>query len=341
MQQLSLRFLPVLLPLAGQRCSASCSFVEVGCFQDGGGTNAGSVEPGCSDCSADKRILRYNLKNCPEDKWYPTLPPATPPSPTCDPALVNIEYCAGKCAAWMGWEVFFIGLESGVDVPKAKPNYAECTCDTQPPTSALLGADKCPAKCPGSPSSTDRCGGAPGAWTSSVYHVDCSSVWGATFLGALALGLGSYLAAGIFLGRARSSVKMWERHPHYPRWQAGMALALDGVAFARGGRARHGTRDSGKEQLLLLTNRGGSGGGSISGSQKKEGKKQHKKEHKKEQKPKTASSMHSKGKQPRTNSSSTAAAVTGSSSRVDATDAPDATKSTTSGGGGRWIHVPA
>ena len=42
--------------------------------------------------------------------------------------LVGVEYCAEQCAAWNPWaggSEFYVGLESGVGVPDARPDYAE------------------------------------------------------------------------------------------------------------------------------------------------------------------------------------------------------------------------
>ena len=42
--------------------------------------------------------------------------------------LVSVEYCAEQCAAWNPWAggaEFYVGLESGVGVPDARPDYAE------------------------------------------------------------------------------------------------------------------------------------------------------------------------------------------------------------------------
>ena len=42
--------------------------------------------------------------------------------------LVSVEYCAEQCAAWNPWaggSEFYVGLESGVGVPDARPDYAE------------------------------------------------------------------------------------------------------------------------------------------------------------------------------------------------------------------------
>lgn len=321
---------------------ASCTFTAVGCYQDGGGTNGGSTDPPCSDCSAEKRILRYNLKNCPEDKWYPPLPGGTPPSPVCDPAKVSTNYCAQTCAAWLGWSSFYIGLQSGVGVPHAVPNYAECTCDIRLPTPmpASLGQDKCPARCPGSSSSNhDRCGGAPGAWTSSVYKVECGTTWGVYFLGALVVVISCYAAVGIWvaprrqptasqISSRRRTASLWERHPHYPRWVAGWALVQDGVAFARAGGGRTAPRTRAAIQ--------GSGGveGNV-GSHTKLLSDAHssKGAHKKERKRR---SEHKKG------GSKVAKGLTGTgtpASNSTASDSNGGLKSAPSGSGGRWVHI--
>ena len=127
---------------------------------------------------------------------------------------------------------------------------------------------------------------------------------------------------------------MLERHPHYPRWVAGLALVLDGVAFARSGgarSARHVTGAGVKERLLA--NSSDKEGSSILSRQGKDVKK----ERKKTQKVKTASSDGSKGKGPRltTTPTTTAAAAAAATAEGADTAAVDKAKKL----GGRWVHV--
>lgn len=96
------------LLLAGR--GDGCSFTYVGCHRDGGGT--GTAMP-CTDCSNDKRLLRFHLSGCPIDQYWSAPPAGTPPAPTCAPAEMNKEYCAEMCASWRPWgteTAFYVGL---------------------------------------------------------------------------------------------------------------------------------------------------------------------------------------------------------------------------------------
>ena len=130
---------------------AGCSATPLGCHKD-----------------ASTRLLRYHLKGCPADaNWGDTRPaPGQATAPACAAAKVSLEYCTAACDAWRPWGAggaFFVGLESGVGVPDARPDYAECVCDGAFAAPPPLPASACPATCPGAaPGSEERCGGAPG-----------------------------------------------------------------------------------------------------------------------------------------------------------------------------------
>ena len=141
----------------------ACSFTYLGCHRDGGGT--GDAMP-CTDCSDQKRLMRFHLPGCPTAQYWPPPAPGTPPGPTCVPKSVNKEYCALTCVAWQPWgsgSTFYIGLESGKVGPGGVADYAECSCDVRLaiPTLPKPFAEKiCSAHCPGDlPGLQDRCGG--------------------------------------------------------------------------------------------------------------------------------------------------------------------------------------
>ena len=107
---------PLLALAAGLRlpglARAGCSATALGCHKD-----------------SETRLLRYHLEGCPTaDAWGDTRPsPGQATAPACVAAKVSLEYCAEACDRWRPWKTggdFYVGLESGVGVPNAKPNCA-------------------------------------------------------------------------------------------------------------------------------------------------------------------------------------------------------------------------
>ena len=210
---------------------SSCSFEPIGCYKDQG----------------TPRTFRFHLDGCPTAAaWGSPEPPTASPAPKCDPKRVSIEYCASECAQWNPWAgstEFFIGLESGIGVDGARPDYAECLCDDvahgpeaaqilaeQPATSAI----QCPAKCPGAePGGVDHCGGAPGTWALNVYKVNCSAAWGLAFLVTLGVGCAFYVAGGVVWSvRVHGARPELLAHPHFVHWGQVAGLVQDGIKFA-------------------------------------------------------------------------------------------------------------
>lgn len=167
------------------------------------------------------------------------------PAPKCEPKLVSIEYCAEQCARWNPWAGsmdFFVGLESGIGVDGAKPDYAECLCDDLahgPEAPQIMGgqpapsAMSCPAKCPGAePGGTDRCGGAPGTWALNIYRVSCGSAWGLSFLIVLAVISVGYVGGGIgWSVKVSGAAPGLQAHPHIAQWGQLQGLVQDGVLW--------------------------------------------------------------------------------------------------------------
>ena len=212
---------------------SSCSFEPIGCYKD----------------QAAPRTLRYHLDGCPTSQaWGSPEPPMGSPAPRCDPKRVSIEYCASECAKWNPWlgssTEFLVGLESGIGVEGARPDYAECLCDDVahgPEASQILAEKpsatgiKCPAKCPGAePGAKDQCGGAPGSWALNIYRVNCGTAWGLTFLITLSVGCMLYVAGGVVwsvkLHGARPEL---QSHPHFAQFGQVAGLVHDGIQFSR------------------------------------------------------------------------------------------------------------
>jgi hypothetical protein len=202
------------------RATRGCSYADVGCHKD-----------------SAARLLKYHLSGCPTDgAWNGEPAPGQGTAPRCEPAKVSKEYCAEQCDRWRPWGggqgAFYVGLESGVGVPNARPGYAECACDL-----AILGggapipATECPAKCPGAaPGSTERCGGAPGSWSINIYRVDCTgSVWGTAFVLTVVIASALYVGGGVAYNYKTNRAVV---HPHHEQWRALQGLVRDGVVFS-------------------------------------------------------------------------------------------------------------
>eukprot|EP01046_Picozoa_sp_COSAG06_P003663 COSAG06_NODE_146_length_22145_cov_11.714733_11_plen_349_part_00 len=227
------RLLALVAALALPPVSRSCSSELVGCYKD----------------QAAPRTLRFHLDGCPtKTDWGAPEPPMPTPSPKCDPKQVSIEYCATQCAQWNPWAgstaEFFVGLESGIGVEGARPEYAECLCDdvAHGPEAVQILAGKpaaaaiaCPAKCPGAePGGLDQCGGAPGTWALNIYRVNCGSAWGLPFLIALAVLCAGYVVGGIgWSVRVSGAAPGLHAHPHFEQWGQLGGLVKDGALFTK------------------------------------------------------------------------------------------------------------
>ena len=158
-----------------------------------------------------------------------------------------------------------------------------------------------------------------------------AAAWGLSFLLALGIGGGAYAGGGVAFaqrvqGRRPAGPDLQAAlatHPHCARWMMVKGLASDGLAFARGEGGRRG--DPG----------GGSGGGRQRGSsperreERGKGKDRRREEKGKDPKPRGSKVKKSKRSQ-------------AEPLLEDEARAPEAAeaKSTASGAGGRWVHVP-
>ena len=229
---------------------SSCSFEPIGCYKD----------------QAAPRTLRYHLDGCPTSQaWGSPEPPMETPAPRCDPKRVSIEYCASECAKWNPWAgsstEFLVGLESGIGVEGARPDYAECLCDDVahgPEASQILAEKpsatgiKCPAKCPGAePGAVDQCGGAPGTWALSIYRVDCSTAWGLAFLITLTVFCTLYVAGGVGWSVKLHGVQPnLAGHPHFTQWSQVAGLVHDGIQFSSAQLKKRSAGSIGREAVL-------------------------------------------------------------------------------------------
>lgn len=209
----------LLAPSGG--AARSCSYESLGCHKDDA-----------------NRLLKFHLGGCPtDDAWADvSAPPAQATAPKCEPAKVALEYCAKACDKWRPWGTsapFFVGLESGIDVPNARPGYAECACDVQFSASPPLDASACPAKCPGAaPGTADRCGGAPGTWSINIYRVECTSDWGGALLLTLLVCVIVYIGGGVGYNiKAKGVTPGLSALPHRELWINVAGLVVDGVVF--------------------------------------------------------------------------------------------------------------
>lgn len=157
---------------------------------------------------------------------------------------------------------FLVGLESGIGVEGARPDYAECLCDdvAHGPEAPQISAGKpaaseihCPAKCPGAePGGADQCGGAPGTWALSVYRVNCGVVWGFAFLITFMVGCFLYMSGGIYWNVKLHGVRPELRaHPHFAQWAQIAGLVQDGVQYSRAQLKKEGAGSTKSEAAAL------------------------------------------------------------------------------------------
>jgi len=186
---------------------------------------------------------------------------------------------------------------------------------------SLLPATDCALACPGDPQ--QKCGG---PCLSTVSKIDCRGL-GWTLVGLILGGGAAYLAVGAGI-RHRQGQRGAALLPHRAEWLALHALALDGVAFARSG----GGRAAGRQ-------RGGQGDeGRGDERAEKAGKRERKQKHETSEKERKR-----KGKRRTEDRTQPLLADAGAGTAEPQRDGADgdAAKSSSAGGGGRWIHVPS
>jgi hypothetical protein len=160
--------------------------------------------------------------------------------------------------------------------------------------------------------------------------VDCTwRHWGWKFLAIFSLGAAAYVGGGAYgpakAKGAKKPADVLAAHPHYTRWMEVVALAHDGLEYAKARQAGrplpakravvHSATPSGPQR--------GSGGSSGTATSDKKGNNKERKEKKAKVEKKAAAAG---GMQ----------VPLATASEDDA----EAAAGTPAGGGGRWVHVP-
>jgi hypothetical protein len=362
-QQLMLTLFSIRAGVNASGLGTFCSRVEHGCFKDC--FDAGTKKYITPPTTATLRVMPFGVDGCctpsqdPQggctvgqcgketcvnqatDGWKPMCPPPGATCPKCELALMSLDYCAEMCH---GYGYAFSGVEyanqcyCGHFIPKfaLDPGGLDATGAT-----CQMGCGGCPDQT--SPCDKCKCKANPSQWCGggcaiAVSENVCS--WGMPLIIVLFVGLGFYVGVGIgWAVRTKGSAVSAQSHPHMVIWREIYGMAMDGVDFSRsklglgpvgGGRGRdannrllqkpskssHGVTDSGAERKK---SRKGEKEGS-SGSGKSKGEKKQKKETKEK-----SSKVES------------VAAEVETASGGDSTG----TKSTMSGGGGQWVHIPS
>ena len=226
--------------------------------------------------------------------------------------------CSAICWAYLSAAPAYSGVVfAGTQAQK------QCWCGFEMTANSLLPATDCALACPGD--ATQKCGG---PCLSTVSKIDCRGL-GWTLVGLILGGGAAYLAVGAGI-RHRQGQRGAALLPHRAQWLALHALALDGVAFARSG----GGRAAGRQ-------RGGQGEeGRGDERAEKAGKRERKQ---KQETSETSKERKRKGKRRTEDRTEPLLADAGAGTAEPQTGGADGdvAKSSSAGGGGRWIHVPS
>ena len=191
---------------------------------------------------------------------------------------------------------------------------------------SLLPATDCALACPGD--ATQKCGG---PCLSTVSKIDCRGL-GWTLVGLILGGGAAYLAVGAGI-RHRQGQRGAALLPHRAEWLALHVLVLDGVAWARSGgggaagRQRGGQGDEGRGDERAEK------AGTREPRERKQKHETSEKERKRKGKRRTEDRT-----QPLL---ADAGAGVGTAMPQTGGADGDVAKSSSAGGGGRWIHVPS
>ena len=245
------------------------------------------------------------------------------------PAAAQAPAQTGGCEVWQhGGGTGAAGCWLGLDNTKRKPPLPEV-----PERSGGVWTGGTGKRC--FRSITDPADPAPTSSPADVQLQLCSSSWGLHVLAMAAVVGGLYLGVGVTIGFRRGGGMRATAHPHFMRWQQLYGLVLDGVGFARrragdGDRAHMqpddeggpGWRDKNKQKAKQ---------GHRSSGEKKGKKERGKNAGREEEEPLLAAAPAAAAPSPTT----TSATASG-----DGDGGTGGAKATTSGSGGRWIHVP-
>ena len=317
---------------------SSCTVEVLGCFYDkkwGDCRYLHTPKPGCTGAAKAGRDIPFAPQGCfgachPEQHECQQAPSPPP----CDPKSIDLEGCATICANWQ-----FPGANN-YEVYAAMQASSVCFCGTSADGAAAIETTEetalpmsdCNSACAGNPA--EKCGA---LGRNSIMRVSCGSAWGFSFVnifGALSL---LYVAAGVgFAAKTQGKSVALVSHPHYTQWQEVRGLVMDGIEYAKVGRAAGGSR-GGARQVHASSRYG-----AVDQTEEtRETRKQHGKSSsartKEDHSDKKSKERRHKGAKPGKQTDAGAGGVE-TNLALDPTAAQH--QQTSAGDGGRWVHVP-
>ena len=314
---------------------SSCTVEVLGCFYDkkwGDCRYLHTPKPGCTGAAKAGRDIPFAPQGCfgachPEQHECEQAPSPPP----CDPKSIDLEGCATICANWQ-----FPGANN-YEIYAAMQAGSVCFCGTSEDGAAAIEATEetalpvsdCNIACAGNPA--EKCGA---LGRNSVMRVSCGSAWGFSFLNIFGVFSLLYVAAGVgFAAKTQGKSLALVSHPHYVQWQEVRGLVMDGIEYARVGRASGGSRASSRQ--VPVSSRYGAV------DKQEETRETRKKQGKSSSDRPTEGQSDSKSKERRHKAAKPGKQI---DAGVETNLAPDPTaaqrQQTAAGGGGRWVHVP-